>query len=391
VTEDWVCKVGDMGFSHTLPERAAKFSVNDHGDQGSVLYQAPEMLRIKFLGGNKDTPVMNSKLDVWAFGLMLWEIFTQTIIFNDAYTDAVVYATDICNHKVRPDKSPLVPEVILPIIDSCLQENPSTRPTFAELKERLEDARVRHFLGTVDHDAEAFWKTHWPTKGKVDWFNNDSNCFIRVLCRHFGWSQDSQIYKLDPTLVPLHSGGFETLENFQNLMYWFGPFTVANANANAGATTASTATSSTSKAAKGTPFLANLEEICSQPWFWGSVPNDTALAALNAHEVETGTFVVRLNLGKNQKVADCPYTILFVDKNKTVQTLRVWFRPEKKGLRVVDQGLHIDVKTGSLSIVALVNELRAAKVIDKAQTSAIFNILNGRVSYSYLGEEKPKE
>jgi len=128
-----------------------------------------------------------------------------------------------------------------------------------------------------------------------------------------------------------------------------------------------------------------------QPWFWGSVPNDTALTALNAHEVETGTFVVRLNLGKNQKISDCPYTILFVDKNKKVQTLRVWFRPEKKGLRVVDQGLNIDVKTSSLSIISLVNELKSNKVIGKPQPSAIFNILEGKVSYTVDQDVRPKE
>jgi len=282
---------------------------------------------------------MNAKLDVWAFGLMLWEIFTQELIFNH-YEDAKVYAEDICNKKVRPPKNTSIPSEVTPIISDCLKEAPHHRPTFAEIKERLEEARVTYFLG-FDQAAQAFWTKYWPTQGKVDWVNESegNSCFLPCLARNLKFPYDSKTFpknkllRVEGSYLPLytyHAGKPSeiTLEDFRKVLLWFGPFN---------------------------NLLSNLEQYCSQPWFWGAASYEISRSSLAS--LDPGCFIVRLNLGRNQPITDTPYTICYVDANKKICDLRVWLSPTLSGLYVKDVAAELSVKDDR-SLITLINALR---------------------------------
>lgn len=324
---------------------------------------------------------------------------------------------DLCERNKRPEKSSEIPAEIQQIIfEKCLRENPARRPeyvqrqtqkerkegegeellltlffSFAELKALLEKARLQYFLG-FDESAMEFWEKFWPNSAKADWFTRSPNCFVNTLCRHFSWPMvNPKVYRKEIPELPFHSNGIVTIENFRNLLLWFGPFwelvksekksqkvdltNTVNYEQDSDETSGESSGEEVEVLEEtGIPFLSHLEEACDQPWFWGSVSNELAVSSLKGAEI--GNFLVRLNTGKNFSVSETPFTILVVDKNRSIQTLRVWFRPNMEGFRVFSEILGIDIRTKTRSICALIFELNNMKILGKACPSAIFKELN---------------
>lgn len=103
----------------------AKSELNSGSGQfaGTPCYMAPELFERKFY---------DEKVDVFAFGTVLWEIYTQKIpYFNCEASEIKQYVTK--GEKLICPSS--VPKPIVNLIDKCRSVKAADRPSFAEILE----------------------------------------------------------------------------------------------------------------------------------------------------------------------------------------------------------------------------------------------------------------
>ncbi|CAJ1058220.1 tyrosine-protein kinase ITK/TSK [Xyrichtys novacula] len=91
-----------------------------------VKWSAPEVIRYcKF----------SSKSDVWSFGVLMWEVFTEGRLPYENRTNAEV--VDSLNTGLRLLKPRLAPDAVHLLMEWCWKEKPEDRPSFALLVHEL--------------------------------------------------------------------------------------------------------------------------------------------------------------------------------------------------------------------------------------------------------------
>ncbi|XP_052210698.1 uncharacterized protein LOC127813654 isoform X2 [Diospyros lotus] len=124
VDKNWTVKVGDFGLSRL---KNATFLTTKSG-RGTPQWMAPEVLR---------NDPSNEKSDVFSFGVILWELMTESIPWNHLNPIQVVGVVGFMDRRLDlPDS--LDPGVSA-IIRDCWQSNPGNRPSFEDLIPRMTD------------------------------------------------------------------------------------------------------------------------------------------------------------------------------------------------------------------------------------------------------------
>ncbi|XAR70336.1 Non-specific serine/threonine protein kinase [Bertholletia excelsa] len=122
VDKNWNVKVGDFGLSRLMN---ATFLTAKSG-RGTPQWMAPEVLR---------NDPSNEKSDVFSFGVILWELMTESIPWNNLNSLQVVGIVGFMDRRLDlPDN--LDPRVSSIICD-CWRSNPGDRPSFEELIPRM--------------------------------------------------------------------------------------------------------------------------------------------------------------------------------------------------------------------------------------------------------------
>lgn len=118
-----ICKVGDLGLSkvkcHTLISG---------GVRGTLPWMAPELL-------NGSSSLVSEKVDVFSFGIVMWELITGEEPYSDLHYGAIIGG--IVSNTLRPP----VPELCDPdwrsLMERCWSAEPSERPNFTEIANEL--------------------------------------------------------------------------------------------------------------------------------------------------------------------------------------------------------------------------------------------------------------
>ncbi|KAI3461032.1 hypothetical protein Pfo_017695 [Paulownia fortunei] len=118
-----ICKVGDFGLS-----RIKRNTLVSGGVRGTLPWMAPELL-------NGSTSRVSEKVDVFSFGIALWEILTGEEPYANMHCGAIIGG--IVKNTLRPP----IPERCDPewrkLMEQCWSADPEARPSFTEITYRL--------------------------------------------------------------------------------------------------------------------------------------------------------------------------------------------------------------------------------------------------------------
>ncbi|KAK8852969.1 hypothetical protein M9Y10_017966 [Tritrichomonas musculus] len=99
---------------------------------GTPNYMAPEF----FQGGH-----YNKEVDVYSFGMMLWEMLTKEVPFYGLETPQVIYS--VVFQKKRPEIPDTTPSKLKLIIELCWAQDPKERPSFDKIAQLFKSGEVQ--------------------------------------------------------------------------------------------------------------------------------------------------------------------------------------------------------------------------------------------------------
>jgi len=291
VAKDYVCKIGDFGLaSYKNPEEVVV--------GGTPFWKSPEALRhdIAFERGSKNLPplLLTESHDVWAFGLIFWELLSEFPLTSDLLWGQYFFKSKILEAIESGNRPPLsgvaaFPEInihpkIHPIITACWDMRPKNRPTFERLIEQIKEVRLDIFLGDSDPDAVQIWRAHWFSLHKVAFMD-----FLRVVGSDLN-IDPAKVKSVAVTLAKYFPGAkkkYISVQTALKFVEWFGSIR---------------------------QMFTAVDEFSDQAWFFGPMEGPEANGFLdNASE---GAFLVRLNTGSSAPIKTTRYYIHFNGKDE---------------------------------------------------------------------------
>ncbi|KAK7411648.1 hypothetical protein VNO78_03083 [Psophocarpus tetragonolobus] len=156
-----ICKVGDLGLSKVKCQ-----TLISGGVRGTLPWMAPELL-------NGSSSLVSEKVDVFSFGIVMWELLTGEEPYADLHYGAIIGG--IVNNTLRPP----VPESCDPewklLMERCWSSEPSERPSFTEIANGLLIIGVTGGV-LVYIDPRLFSSTHITNRFDM-WLSRQLNFF----------------------------------------------------------------------------------------------------------------------------------------------------------------------------------------------------------------------
>ncbi|XP_024993772.1 probable serine/threonine-protein kinase drkD [Cynara cardunculus var. scolymus] len=119
-----VCKVGDFGLS-----RIKRNSLVSGGARGTLPWIAPELL-----AGSSSR--VSEKVDVFSFGIAMWEILTGEEPYADMHCGAIIGG--IVTNTLRPPIPKHCDHGWKALMEECWSNDPADRPSFTQIANRLQ-------------------------------------------------------------------------------------------------------------------------------------------------------------------------------------------------------------------------------------------------------------
>ncbi|XP_062115695.1 uncharacterized protein LOC133829882 [Humulus lupulus] len=120
-----ICKVGDFGLS-----KIKRNTLVSGGVRGTLPWMAPELL-------NGSSNKVSEKVDVFSFGIVLWEILTGEEPYANMHYGAIIGG--IVNNTLRPTIPSYCDAEWRTLMEECWAPNPMVRPSFTEIASRLRE------------------------------------------------------------------------------------------------------------------------------------------------------------------------------------------------------------------------------------------------------------
>ncbi|KAJ4897703.1 Protein kinase superfamily protein with octicosapeptide/Phox/Bem1p domain [Raphanus sativus] len=118
-----ICKVGDLGLS-----RIKRNTLVSGGVRGTLPWMAPELL-------NGSSTRVSEKVDVFSYGICLWEILTGEEPYADMHCGAIIGG--IVKNTLRPPIPKTCSAEWKKLMEQCWDIDPDARPAFTEITSRL--------------------------------------------------------------------------------------------------------------------------------------------------------------------------------------------------------------------------------------------------------------
>ena len=119
-------KINDFGLSKIIDKEKIEWET-PNGIVGSIQWMAPEVIQ----NNVKD----NTKVDVYAFGIIIWEMCTRIQPYKDKNISQII--NFVCNENGRPDCNLLpmdqMPKGLLELMENCWNTDPNLRLDFSSI------------------------------------------------------------------------------------------------------------------------------------------------------------------------------------------------------------------------------------------------------------------
>ncbi|KAL5975275.1 hypothetical protein ACLOJK_031954 [Asimina triloba] len=120
-----VCKIGDLGLS-----KVKQRTLVSGGVRGTIPWMAPELLT-----ADKSTMVTEKVVDVFSFGIVMWELLTGEEPYADMRSEGII--AGIIEGSLRPEIPSWCDPAWSSLIERCWSSDPGSRPSFSEIAKEL--------------------------------------------------------------------------------------------------------------------------------------------------------------------------------------------------------------------------------------------------------------
>jgi len=230
------------------------------------------------------TPVPSLKCDVYAYGMILWEMITECVPYQGKYNNLLALTVAVTQN-VRPQIPDSISITLAHLIMDCWDGNPQRRPLFSEILHEKEDyfnKIVCDWIANGQHRVNDLWHQFGKNSSgsmveEVAW-----PIFATAFCNFMNVSENDLKYAraLKGVRELVEAGGDNgkvSLQHFERFVQWFSPLQPVGGGQNT---------------------FDDVVTLLSQTWFWGSMTSQEAVAKLDPSTVTSGTFLVRFSENK---------------------------------------------------------------------------------------------
>lgn len=148
IGDEEVIKISDFGTSRTWNGVSEKMTF-----AGTVAWMAPEAIQ---------ELACSEKVDIWSFGVVLWELLTCEVPYDGMEQSAIMYS--VGSGKLKPPIPSTCPDGFKLIMQMCWKLNPKERPSFKLICNHLEIASVEIL---AKYEDKEFFKTQESWKQEI--------------------------------------------------------------------------------------------------------------------------------------------------------------------------------------------------------------------------------
>ncbi|OWK50247.1 Mitogen-activated protein kinase kinase kinase 12 [Lonchura striata] len=164
ITYDDVVKISDFGTSKELIDKSTKMSF-----AGTVAWMAPEVIR--------NEPV-SEKVDIWSFGVVLWELLTGEIPYKDVDSSAIIWG--VGSNSLHLPVPSSCPDGFKVLLRQCWNSKPRNRPSFRQILLHLDIASA----DVLSTPQETYFKSQaeWREEVKLHFekIKSEGTCLHRL-------------------------------------------------------------------------------------------------------------------------------------------------------------------------------------------------------------------